>query len=65
MILVKLSAMSSAYGGKPGDGKTGADILKYLPLKFTLKDGTEAEIDFFQSEGEVIRKRLLILSIAL
>ena len=33
--------MSSCYGGKPGDGKKGAEKLDYLPLKVTLNEYIE------------------------
>ncbi|KNC76636.1 hypothetical protein SARC_10871 [Sphaeroforma arctica JP610] len=43
--------MTTAYGGTvPGDGRIGAELLPYLPLRQTLKDGTAVELDFFRED---------------
>ena len=40
--------MTTAYSGDPGDGKTGVDLLDWIPLNTTLRDDTPVQVGPFK-----------------
>ena len=49
-ILYSPPTMTSAYGGKAGNGRLGEKMLKMLPLSAELKSGRQVEVDLVREE---------------